>query len=392
MTEYDIKKSKFTVLWGLLAFALIVSVVFIAIWQVKNPIDTVSDPSAASTKAAVSESITTVKKKNDVLEKIHAALLANKNLSEEERGYFEKFDALYEEYGDFLRIDDLVKRLRTLDIKYRQELIDEGGLDTDVESIMASYDNKTNVIKMYQSENIKEYGYMNIWNALEHEILHVLSFRTDKDYRFASDDAFSEGMTQLLLEEYVEYGTNAYKVSRVLTQMLCELLGPDVMLRHYLNGIDTQAVIDELAKIDTDRAEAVQFMQAMGFLVYDLYWFNDDENGLYPVEAVSQIEDILARYNSYYEKKTGMYIDEDQYLQTYEEYLITHIKSNVPEPDVQYIKKNHTFIFDILAGYFSSDFRTENPGMEINYLKYDDEGFVVDMSKSKRIAEKDRYN
>lgn len=389
MTDNEMKKSNISRLAGIIAFALIVSVVFVVIWQLQNYIDT---ETAASTNAAVSESATATTGKNNTIELIHEALITNKNLSEEERGYFEKFDSFYEEYGELLLIDDLVKRLNTLDIKYRQELIDEGGLDTDAESIMASYDNKTNVIKMYQTENIQEFKYINIWHALEHEILHVLSFKTDKDYTFAGDDAFSEGMTQLLLEEYVDYGTNAYKVNRVLTQMLCELLGPDVMLCHYLNGIDTQAVIDDLAKIDADRSEAEQFMQTMGLLVYDLYWFNEDENGLYPEEAVSQIEDILTRYNNYYEKKNGRGIDEDQYLQTYEEYLITHINSNVPEPSEQYIKKNHTFIFDILTGYFSSDFRTEHPGMEIYYFKYDDEGFVVDMSESKRIAEKDRYH
>lgn len=388
MTDNEMKKSKISRLAGIIAFALIVSVVFISVWQVQNR--TNSD-TTASTTGVVSVSATTATVKNNTIELIHEALITNKNLSDEERGYFEKFDPFYEEYGELLLIDDLVKRLSTLDIKYRQELIDEGGLDTDVENIMASYDNKTNVIKMYQTENIQEFKYINIWHALEHEILHVLSFKADKDYRFAGDEAFSEGMTQLLLEEYVDYGTNAYKVNRVLTQMLCELLGPDVMLQHYLNGVDTQAVIDELVKIDADRSEAEQFMQAMGLLLYDIYWFNNDENGFYPVEAISQIEDILTYYNNYYEKKTGKGIDEDQYLQTYEEYLITHINSNVPEPEEQYIKKNHTFIFDILTGYYSIDFRAEHPGMEIKYFKYDDAG-LSDMNETKMIAEKDRYN
>lgn len=153
------------------------------------------------------------------------AIEQNENLTREDKDLIDTLEQLIIE-DEYLDINQAKRALRTIKINYNVEK-PIGVAD----STKARYNEGTNIIDVYESsETINK-------DLLRHEIVHSIYVNIFTKFL---PDYFSEGMTELLINEYVselhydEKTTYPFEVTMV--KVLCEMVGSDNVRKTFAKG------------------------------------------------------------------------------------------------------------------------------------------------------------
>ena len=153
------------------------------------------------------------------------AIEQNENLTREDKDLIDTLEQLIIE-DEYLDINQAKRALRTIKINYNVEK-PIGVTD----STKARYNEGTNIIDVYESsEKINK-------DLLRHEIVHSIYVNIFTKFL---PDYFSEGMTELLINEYVselhydEKTTYPFEVTMV--KVLCEMVGSNNVRKTFAKG------------------------------------------------------------------------------------------------------------------------------------------------------------
>lgn len=153
------------------------------------------------------------------------AIEQNENLTREDKALIDTLEQLIIE-DEYLDINQAKRALRTIKINYNVEK-PIGVTD----STKARYNEGTNIIDVYESsETINK-------DLLRHEIVHSIYVNIFTKFL---PDYFSEGMTELLINEYVselhydEKTTYPFEVTMV--KVLCEMVGSNNVRKTFAKG------------------------------------------------------------------------------------------------------------------------------------------------------------
>lgn len=161
----------------------------------------------------------------------------NKNLnSEEKEGFIYLIDLLRD--NPYVNVNLSSRAIANLDVEYRNKFLEK-------ETLAANYRPISNTVRMYLDSSMSDTVYV-------HELIHAI-FHQGKA---ASLPKFmTEGMTELLTNEYCEYDwyneLYSYVYETVMIKVLCEMTSSDTVLKTYTLG-DMKYLTDDLNKYFTE--------------------------------------------------------------------------------------------------------------------------------------------
>ena len=311
-----IKESVFPILWG---FAIVGSFMV----------------NSASEKP---EAITLIPTSTSMEEFIEEATDHNPHISEEEKEFLTLFAPYLVDnpYLDQNQVYNNLKRFKTV-YEYQPGHI--------LGQFSWPHNIKIEIFNVKTKEEALEES-----STIGHEIFHLLSFGKNgcgfRTYESDLGDGISEGMTQILTEEYLlgrnETFTKSYWKQSIIVKFLCELIESDTMLEGYsTHNIDL--VIERLGSLDGDFEKAKRLISLVDEITIE------DKNGMFASsEKLNELFDILATYYKL--------ADED------------HDKKIILEHFVRYLfPSRFQFSDDIQSlhkAYFCSDLQNEFPYIE----------------------------
>ena len=153
------------------------------------------------------------------------AIEQNENVTREDKDLIDTLEQLIIE-DEYLDINQAKRALRTIKINYNVEK-PIGVAD----STKARYNEGTNIIDVYESsETINK-------DLLRHEIVHSIYVNIFTKFL---PDYFSEGMTELLINEYVSElhydEKTTYPFEVIMVKILCEMVGSDNVRKTFAKG------------------------------------------------------------------------------------------------------------------------------------------------------------
>lgn len=241
-------------------------------------------------------------------EEIRQAIESNKDLSDDEKELIYNMKFLFDENNEYMDLDLIIERLKTLKFEYCDELKDK--FENDLKGCYSLKDNliKIKAINFEKAET----------DTLVHEILHVFQSPGFNDYtiEFSNEVCTNEVIQRLnndglLGKHYIQYKTyssSGYTTNIYLYYILADMLPADV-IREYQFSCNKNLLANELVKLDN---EPTQESKERAYQLIES--FNDikkarekhDYNKL--EQARNNCEEKL---NYYYNKQNGMNIDEN---------------------------------------------------------------------------------
>ncbi len=199
---------------------------------------------------------TVVPTSSSMEEFIEQSVNENKKLEEEEREFFKKFETYLNE-NPYIDKKNIYYNLKNLEINYtkrKNEYLD------------GEYYSAFNEIIFYNLESYSEDDFLRVFG---HETFHALSsngYTSGFGKLFDHECTLTEGMTTILTEEYLlgraSGKTINYPEETLLTKMMAELIGSDVLLYGYSNQ-NIDIVIEKLGELDGDVDKAKTLIHLM---------------------------------------------------------------------------------------------------------------------------------
>jgi len=163
------------------------------------------------------------------------AIFENNNLSSEEKMNFYRFGDMFYD-NPYLDREKTYNNLRKVKINYTTMR------DFDDRNVMGNYDYKENEIRIFDDSD----------SVMGHEIIHCI-FNIRPSFL---DKYFSEGMTELLYNEYFEDNpfleVNSYPLEISAVKMLCDVCGSEVVLEAFSKST-MRPIINELANYSSKK-------------------------------------------------------------------------------------------------------------------------------------------
>ncbi len=205
------------------------------------------------------------------------AVLENNNLNDENKYKFLEYGDMFYD-NPYLNREKVYRNLRDVKVQY-------GAIeDEEFSSIKGLYDYDTNTISIFSVAD----------GVMGHEIIHCI-YNVDRD---GLDRYFSEGMTELLYNEYfeenpfLEINTYTYEISAV--KMLADICGSDVILQAFSES-SMKPIIDSLASYSSKK-EATENIRLLDELMLEY-----ETTG--SVTHYVEYEDMLDYFTDISEKK-----------------------------------------------------------------------------------------
>ncbi len=293
-------------------------------------------------------------------ELIYRGVKENSNLTEEQRVFFERYSTYLEE-NPYLSKDDSYYNLKNLHIHE---------VSSSNKHIIASYDPQLDCIIM---NNSAERDGLGDESALEHEGIHLFS-SNGRDSGFNKFDvlqlqisvfgnSLTEGMTQILSEEYFEKRgsgiTRTYSEETLLVKFIAELIGADVLLYGYSTH-DIDIVIQKLGALDGDLSKARRLITVMDEI---LFLSKSGERQNHSDLVASYKDQIYSILKDYYRIKVAENEEKAPVL-TYLREAFYHIES----------ASSPVYYYDFHKAYFSEQLKNQcDP-----YLRFDEELYNFD--------------
>lgn len=212
----------------------------------------------------IGRALTIVPTSTSMMELIQQGVSNNSDLMDEERKFFEQYSA-YLEGNPYLSIKDSYYNLKNLQVYYISR--------SQNKHVLGEYHTQQNYITMYNCNNYDSHQNA---STLWHEGMHMFS-SNGKDSGFKKfdvwkgkicslGDSLSEGVTQILVEEYFDQRANGitytYQEETLLVKFIAELIGADVLLYGYSTH-DIDIVVEKLGMLDGDPEKAHRLIELM---------------------------------------------------------------------------------------------------------------------------------
>ena len=263
------------------------------------------------------------------------AILVNNYLSDEEKITFFRFGDMFYD-NPYLDREKTYNNLRKVKIDYTSM---RGFNDRNV---MGNYDYKENVIRIYDNSD----------SIMGHEIIHCI-YNIKPSFL---DKYFSEGMTELLYNEYFEENpfleVNSYPLEISAVKMLCDVCGSDIVLEAFSKS-NMRPIINELANYSSKK-EAKDKLYLLDELMTEYEEKGTVTHYVEYEEILDYLENIISdkygtggfEHNSFkYNRKLFSCVFSDNPL---EDYLITIGNEGIGEKAYFSEKlKNDYYYFDI---------------------------------------------
>lgn len=278
---------------------------------------------------------------------IEQSVNENKNLEEEERDALKKFETYLAE-NPYINEKMIYYNLKNLDINYKTK--------TNNSYVKGLYIPRSNKIYIYNSETRSdEENRM----ALGHEIFHSLSsvgsgsgFHTMLNHK---GGALTEGMTQILTEEYLlgqaSGETMVYQEETALVKIIAELVGADVLLYGYSNQ-DINIVIEKLGELDGNVNKANTLIKLT------------DKLSKVPISNEKEYQECKAQIYAILQEYYQLKVKENPEKAPILTYLI----------EIFYAQSVKAFYYDLHKAYFSEKLKELEPYL---ICKGGEEGFKV---------------
>lgn len=245
---------------------------------------------------------------------ILTAVIDNPNLTEEEKQIIYKLVDIIED-NPYINKKTAYANLKKLDIKH----IDRDKNVSD--DINGAYLPINNEINIYVEDDD--------YTILLHEIIHCI-FTNSSSYSLPR--YLSEGTTELLVDEYftetpfVEENYYPYEIAMV--KILCEMVGPDVVLEAYSTG-DMSIICNKLTEVMNEDS-AKNYLDLLNKMFEDY-----NREGKIVLDDMST---FLATTNDYFKAKDG---DVRNEAYEYNKELLINLKNKYPTNDyVYYVIEN----------------------------------------------------
>ncbi len=234
----------------------------------------------------------------------------NLNLTEEEKEFLYQFKDLLEE-NPYLDCITTYQAMNELDIIYTTR-----GKEYP-EKIVGIYIPSENVIKIFSKDNNLD--------TLIHEIIHCI-FMNQKEGNLP--EFFIEGMTELLANEYFEENPfleeNSYPFEITMVKILCDIVGPDIVLKSYSTG--NKELLEEAISNKLGSNSSSRLLDNIDQL------FKKYESGI-PISE-EEIKAITTSIDPYYHEKVEVdSIEYEMYL--YNRSMIELLSTE--NPDIYYL-------------------------------------------------------
>lgn len=218
--------------------------------------------------------------------KVIDAINNNLNLSEQEKNKILANRTIFEDNFDYYDINVLTKTLKTLKIKYVDDICVSNKI------IKGTYDSNDNLITFYTASSLDDVTD----DLFTHEFSHLFQSLTLD----SSDCSFLVEATNVLANnEY--YGTEpnydpAYSVQRNCVEMLSLIIGNSAIKKFY-NFPSIHIIVDELYKIYPNYEKAYEFVGLLNSY-QSLFFISDkDENVSKKMEEIEKsIKEMLQFY------------------------------------------------------------------------------------------------
>lgn len=318
----------------------------------------VTDPTQTTSVESTTSSVTnpSISDANAKINIITNAINNNKNLSSYDKNKLKKLIPFMLQNANYLNVKTVEQKMASLKILYGEDAKNYASWDQNELGAAATYDATDNVIKVWCAEDSAGYEALNCY-AIEHEGFHLTSCTVGNPF----GTGLSEGMTALLNEEFMAgTRTSTYEKTKMVTQMLCEIVGTGTMMKFYLGGANPAIIVDELAKITGTKDDAIALISQIDIFYQAASW--ESSNIEYSDTAIEQINNILPKLENYYNYKnraSNIKMEDDRLMTAYKNALLA--PSLIKERNGVY--KDYDSISFVTKGYFNKDYIKNNPTM-----------------------------
>ena len=251
---------------------------------------------------------------NDERDLILTAVIDNPNLTEEEKQIIYKLVDIIED-NPYINKKTAYANLKNLDIQHVDR--DENVSD----DINGEYLPISNEINIYAEDDDH--------SVLIHEIIHCIFTNS---HSYVLPRYLSEGTTELLVDEYFTdtpfVEENCYPYEIAMVKILCEMVGPDVVLETYSTG-DMSIICNKLTEV-MDEDTAKSYLDLLNKMFED---YNSEGKVVF-----EDMSTFLATTKDYFKAKDG---DVRNEAYEYNKELLINLKNKYPTNDyIYYVIEN----------------------------------------------------
>lgn len=268
----------------------------------------------------VKNSVSSVDEKQEVsydYEEIRQALMENPYLTVEEKTFISKFKFVFDEYHEYMDLNLIASRYKTLKINYNRDYQQENSESFSV--LVGTYNEETNETTMNGAESFEDVKKADF----AHEYGHVLQDGSQRYTMELINEAFKREMLRKAKEEeklkpelfedntntYSNFG-NGYSEHLYIYYILASMMDKE-SLRNYQFKCDDEILVSQLCKIDNNVDSKTAKQNAYQLLTYiDNLRIWDEESQMYKINSQAENQ-CLEKLNYYFVQKNGMNIEED---------------------------------------------------------------------------------
>ena len=293
------------------------------------------------------------------VEHVSNSINNNRNLNNIEKEFINRtLEDELNENQNYINIQKCMDRFKNLDIKYKNREEDQRFVRYSLSNnlyIMGNYSEFFNEITLYSDDNVHNIESCNLEN-LFHELNHLISKNSIKSYQ--KINVLSETINEIFSREYYYkfsdcYEYDTYREYMAIGYLICELL-PEEDIRKYKFTDDLNVLASALLKIDNNEDKAYSLVNSNyidnNFLnCYNYFYYKKYKENMMDNEKI-----LIYLYNSN--------------LQNYEYKTKIYEKLNLNQKD--------KIISVIPKGYFSNNYKNENPTLKIIVLNDNSEEVI----------------
>lgn len=286
----------------------------------------------------------------------------NDKIQKPEKDFILKQEHFFKENEEYFDMPSIKKNLMNLKIVYDKNNYKKYELSDKVKGFYNNYDDK--IVILY-SDCISDYDPFS-QQVLFHEMMHAM---TNSGYvsNGSLGNCLSEGLTELMAEEYLESYSDTYNKNQTYARIMCELVGPETIRKSFLKG-NIDMLIDELSKIDGTDKDAKKFISLLDTEAeadstilknLDPQKVEDAKKTLLIVQP-----NIDAYLKKYYEAKFKTSMNNDSLMKAYYDSLrLTNTLNN------ENYQEGNMLRINVVKNYFNSNLSKEEVIIEYYYLK-----------------------
>ena len=186
---------------------------------------------------------------------LYKSINSNENLDDKEKEILTYVSDFISDYYYYMDDEDVNQKLSTFDIKYEE---------TSDNHLAGTWNSWFNEMTFYNCDYSVELN--SNQDVVSHELYHLLSGDI-------YNPCLREGITSLINYEYSNYqNTDGYFKQLLMSQILCEIIDPELIIKSYLQS-DISILKTELLKIDDDKSRFKRLLNNMENyqLLFDQY-------------------------------------------------------------------------------------------------------------------------